>query len=541
MADAGGIRAGRAYVELGVNDKIAAGLARARARLLAFSATLRGIGDSFQRVGVRMAAFGVGAAGALGLAVRSFASQGDTLDKMSKRTGMSVESLSELSYAAELSGTSIGDVEKAARLMQRSLVEAGQGSKVAREAFQRLGLSVDALMRLNADQQFDAVSAALARVSDPATRTAAALQIFGRSGTNLLPMLAGVENAAGTAAAAVARLGLVVNDRALAGAGLGVSAEALAGLGAGRKAETVADALSRVQNPARRAALALSIFGDNGRALLPTLVTAADGLAGLRQAASAAGGALRDDVDDSIVKLSQTIRAAADGSKTAADALGRLGLSAGDLAGLKLDTQFAVVSEALAKLPDPGQRAAAALAVFGKGARSLLPFVREATGGLAAMRAEARALGITISTQDAAAAARLSDAFSRLRRVLQSAVFTIGGALAPALTEIITRLTVVARGVASWVDANRSLVVTIGGIAAGVIGASAALVAAGVAFKTAGVAISGLAAVLGGLKAATLAGGAALAALASPIGLVVAALGTRGAGVVYQTGTAATA
>jgi len=539
MADAGGIRAGRAYIELGVNDKIAAGLARARARLLAFSATLRNVGAGFERVGTRMAAFGVGAAGALGLAVRSFASQGDTLDKMSKRTGMSVESLSELSYAAQLSGASLADVEAGTKRMQRSLIEATQGSKTAREAFERLGLSVDALARLNADQQFGAVGAALARVSDPATRTAAALELFGRGGASLLPMLGSVESQSDRVAAAIQRIGAAVNTKALAQ--IGIDPNAFAGLSDTGRAMALTQSLREVADPAKRAQAAVELFGVAGRSIIPGLVGVGDGLQALRQAASAAGGALKDDVDDAITRLSATIRAASDGSKTAADALGRLGLSAGDLAGLRLDEQFSTVATALAQLPDPGERAAAALGVFGRGARGLLAFTREATGGLAAMRAEARALGLTISTQDARAAAQLGDAFSTLKRVLQSTSFAIGSALAPALLAVVRRLSLVTVGLRDWISQNKGVVQTIGAVTAGVLASGGALIAAGVAFKTAGVAISGLAAVLGGLKVATLAGGAAIAALASPVGLAVAALGTLGTAALVAPGTAATA
>ena len=86
MADTRGIRAGRAFVELGVSDKLTAGLRRAQRRLAAFGESLRGIG-------LRIA--GIGAAAITGLlgAVRGFTGLGDTLDKMSKRTGVSVEAL----------------------------------------------------------------------------------------------------------------------------------------------------------------------------------------------------------------------------------------------------------------------------------------------------------------------------------------------------------------------------------------------------------------------------------------------------------------
>jgi len=86
-AGAGNIRAGKAFVELGANDtKLVRGLKAAQAKLRAFGAAVQGIG-------LRMMAFGAAGLAPLTLAVKHFASAGDTLDKMSKRTGLSAEAL----------------------------------------------------------------------------------------------------------------------------------------------------------------------------------------------------------------------------------------------------------------------------------------------------------------------------------------------------------------------------------------------------------------------------------------------------------------
>ena len=52
MADTRGIRAGRAFVELGVSDKLSAGLKAAQKRLEAFGAGLRSIGTKMAGIGV---------------------------------------------------------------------------------------------------------------------------------------------------------------------------------------------------------------------------------------------------------------------------------------------------------------------------------------------------------------------------------------------------------------------------------------------------------------------------------------------------------
>ena len=55
-------------------------------------------------------------------------------------------------------------------------------------AFQALGLNVQQLIRMKPDQQFETIAAAIARIPNPTAKAGAAMQLFGRSGTVLLPV-----------------------------------------------------------------------------------------------------------------------------------------------------------------------------------------------------------------------------------------------------------------------------------------------------------------------------------------------------------------
>src|SRR5690606_7203985 len=55
----------------------------------------------------------------------------------------------------------------------------------------KLGLSVSDLAGLSPDQQFAAIADKIAAIKDPAMRTAAAMDVFGKSGADLIPMMAG--------------------------------------------------------------------------------------------------------------------------------------------------------------------------------------------------------------------------------------------------------------------------------------------------------------------------------------------------------------
>jgi len=204
VADTRGIRAGRAFVELGVSDKLTAGLRRAQKQLEAFGAGLRSIGT-------RLA--GIGAAAITGLlgTAKVFSDMGDVLDKMSIRTGVSVEALSELGYAAELSGADLETLESGVRIMQRTLGEAAQGTSTAVEALDRLGLSAAQLAGLSPEQQFKVLADRISKVADPTLRAAIAMEVFGKAGTKLLPLMA--DGAAGIEAMQeeARRLGLTVS------------------------------------------------------------------------------------------------------------------------------------------------------------------------------------------------------------------------------------------------------------------------------------------------------------------------------------------
>ena len=113
-SSAGAIKAGEAYVEIGTNDsKLAAGLRAAQKRVAAFGAGLTAVGTRLVGIGALLAVPFVGAA-------KMFASMGSELVDMSDRTGVSVERLSALKYAAEQTGTSIQDLELALKAMVKN-------------------------------------------------------------------------------------------------------------------------------------------------------------------------------------------------------------------------------------------------------------------------------------------------------------------------------------------------------------------------------------------------------------------------------------
>src|SRR5262245_6847476 len=109
-ADRKSIEVGRGHVTLSTDKSpLERGLAAAAARVQAFGATIAQLGAGIAVAGASMAT-------GLAASVFHFAHVGDAMNDMSERTGLAVEALSELAYAASLSGASAEDLESGIRI-----------------------------------------------------------------------------------------------------------------------------------------------------------------------------------------------------------------------------------------------------------------------------------------------------------------------------------------------------------------------------------------------------------------------------------------
>ncbi len=155
---------------------------------------MKGIGASIKKhqkaIGIGMTVLGGAILAAGAKSVQTFAKMGDEVQKMALRTGFSTEALSELRHAAELSGTSLSSLEKASKTLSGAILDAGFGLETYVRALGELGLTYEELVDLSPEDQFLAVMEALAGVEDESKRAALAADLFGRAGTQLLPIMA---------------------------------------------------------------------------------------------------------------------------------------------------------------------------------------------------------------------------------------------------------------------------------------------------------------------------------------------------------------
>jgi len=112
----------------------------------------------------------------------------DNLNDLSQRTGVAVESLSRFGNAARDSGSNVDEVAKAMGKLARSVVDP---SSRANEALKSIGINAtDASGKIRSmDQIMLDVAGKFSGISDPAKKAQLAFDLFGKAGTNLIPML----------------------------------------------------------------------------------------------------------------------------------------------------------------------------------------------------------------------------------------------------------------------------------------------------------------------------------------------------------------
>jgi hypothetical protein len=191
------------------------------ARLASFEAGIAKIGQTTSGLASKLegafgglqtalgALSGVLVGGSLAAMVRSFADAGDQLNKLSQKTGVAVEALSELQYAAKLSDVSNEELGKGLSKLRLEIEQAAAGSKDAVAAFKAIGISQRDLATLSVDQIFARLADEFANGRAGAAELA---KILGdRNWSTFAPLLnAGAKGLADMGAEA-RRLGVVIN------------------------------------------------------------------------------------------------------------------------------------------------------------------------------------------------------------------------------------------------------------------------------------------------------------------------------------------
>jgi TP901 family phage tail tape measure protein len=195
----GGVEAGKAFVKFLLEDS-------------ELKKGLRGAGKSMQKFGAIGVAATAPIIAALSGCVATAVQVGGEFADMAARTGVSVEALSELKFAAEQTGTSMGAVEKAMRKSQIAIANSDRDGGKFAGTVRMLGLDINKLRGMRPEDQFTVLATAIGKIPDQGQRAAMAVQVFGKSGAELLPMLTAAEGGVEGLRAKARELGVTLTD-----------------------------------------------------------------------------------------------------------------------------------------------------------------------------------------------------------------------------------------------------------------------------------------------------------------------------------------
>lgn len=180
-----------------------------------FSANMKKIGSvlktAFTAVAIKKVTTGL-----VNLATKA-ASTADNIDKMSQKIGISREAYQELDFIMSQSGTSVDVLQNGIKTLTSKMDAFASGNKNAKETFEELGVEVtnsDGTFRSQEEVFYDVVSA-LQGVDDQTKKARLATELFGRAGSEMMPLLNGASGSIGEMRQQAHDLGLVMNDESI--------------------------------------------------------------------------------------------------------------------------------------------------------------------------------------------------------------------------------------------------------------------------------------------------------------------------------------
>lgn len=124
-------------------------------------------------------------------AITSGADFADNILTLSSTTGLATDTLQEYAYMEDLIDVSSGTVAKSLKKLTSQMGAADKGTESAQKAFDKLGISIyDANGKLrDSEDVFNDAIDALGEIENETERDAAAMDLFGKSATDLNPLI----------------------------------------------------------------------------------------------------------------------------------------------------------------------------------------------------------------------------------------------------------------------------------------------------------------------------------------------------------------
>lgn len=140
----------------------------------------------------------------------------EELGRVREETGATATEISALKYLATQTDIEFGAVEGSLARLSVKMADLAKGEASASAAFRRVGLSAKDLKGKDTAQALELVAKGMQTLGVGATRTAAAVELFGRSGYRLVPLLNQLSDEGLSKIIARARdLGVVLDDEVI--------------------------------------------------------------------------------------------------------------------------------------------------------------------------------------------------------------------------------------------------------------------------------------------------------------------------------------
>ena len=146
----------------------------------------------------------------------------------------------------------------------------------------------------------------------------------------------------------------------------------------------------------------------------------------------------QEELSGGLARMTRLLAKAKEGGKGATEQFAKLGITADQVSGFKnSEDALLAVSDAIKGIDDPIKRVAAAQAIFGRGAANMVKFLKQGSGGIKELGAQADGMGAVLSGEGVESLANFEDAMSGLMQVVKTFGATIGATFAPVFTAII--------------------------------------------------------------------------------------------------------
>lgn len=210
------VKAGGAFIELFMKDSFGPALAGAHRKLASFAKSVPGMlgsaAEGMKSLGKGMLGGGAGILAPIGMAMKSFGSFAEEMSKVRSSTGLSLDAIAGLKFAAEDAGIPFEAVATAVRKMNIAIQDPKSADA---QALKNIGLDAKTLKGLSVDEQVGAIANAIAAVEDPGKRAAFSVRALGRNGELLLPILENGSAGLKESAQQARRFGLALDEGAL--------------------------------------------------------------------------------------------------------------------------------------------------------------------------------------------------------------------------------------------------------------------------------------------------------------------------------------